>query len=81
MMETESLSKFIIGDYFSFVLNKNLFFNFKISNKIDNPNLFLNPELSEEDKNILKNIFIYKERLLTEIKVIELFVLFLSYSK
>ena len=81
MMETESLSKFIIGDYFSFDLNKNLFFNFKISNKIDNPNLFLNPELSEEDKNILKNIFIYKERLLTEIKVIELFVLFLSYSK
>jgi len=38
---------------------------------IDNPNLFLNPELSDDDKNILKNIFIYKERLLTEIKDLE----------
>ena len=37
---------------------------------IENPNLFLNQELSDEDKNILKNIFIYKERLLDEIKVI-----------
>ena len=36
---------------------------------IENPNLFLNTELSDEDKNILKNIFIYKERLLNEIKV------------
>ncbi len=37
----------------------------------ENPNLFLNTELSEEDKNILKNIFIYKERLLSEIKDLE----------
>lgn len=37
----------------------------------ENPNLFQNAELTEEDKTILKNIFIYKERLLTEIKDLE----------
>jgi len=37
----------------------------------ENPNLFLNNELSDEDKSILKNIFIYKERLLNEIKELE----------
>jgi hypothetical protein len=37
----------------------------------ENPNLFMNTELSDEDKAILKNIFIYKERLLTEIKDLE----------
>ena len=46
----------------------NTYFNYRFL--IENPNLFQNSELSEEDKNILKNIFIYKERLLTEIKVI-----------
>ena len=35
----------------------------------ENPNLFMNMELS--DGAILKNIFIYKERLLTEIKDLE----------
>lgn len=37
----------------------------------ENPNLFMNTELTDEDKAILKNIFIYKERLLTEIKDLE----------
>ena len=35
----------------------------------ENPILFMNMELSDEA--ILKNIFIYKERLLTEIKDLE----------
>ena len=42
----------------------------------DNPQLFLNPEFSDEDKEILENIFLYKEKLISEIKVIVLVVIF-----
>lgn len=37
----------------------------------NNPQLFLNPEFSEEDKQILENIFLYKEKLINEIKDLE----------
>ncbi len=36
---------------------------------VENPQLFLNPDFTEEDREILENIFIYKEKLLNEIKV------------
>lgn len=35
----------------------------------ENPRTFLNSLLSEEDRNILANIYIYREKLLNEIKV------------
>lgn len=37
----------------------------------ENPQLFLNPDFTEEDREILENIFIYKEKLLNEIKDLE----------
>ena len=35
----------------------------------ENPNLFLHPALTPEDRETLESIFIYKEKLLNEIKV------------
>jgi cytohesin len=37
----------------------------------NNPQLFLNQEFTDEDKEILENIFLYKEKLITEIKDLE----------
>ena len=43
---------------------------------VDNPQLFLNPELSDEDREILESIFLCKEKLINEIKVRERACLF-----
>jgi hypothetical protein len=72
-MEEDNFAKFMKGNcLFLF----NIFFLFLNLNReslktlfLEYPQLFLHPEFSKEDQNILEKLFIYEKKLLYEIKV------------
>lgn len=72
LMEADSFTKFVKGKLFLNLVFKNKYFKIlKTLNLKENPHLFLHPDLSLEDRDTLENIFLYKEKLLSEIKELE----------
>lgn len=76
LMETEIFSRFVKG--WCLNLNIELIYldlpNIRFYSIVENPHIFLNPDLTVEDRDTLESIFLCREKLLNEIKVCQTFL-------